>query len=133
MASRRQFMAAVSGLFIGCLFSSPGRSQQTRADFKHFLGNLELDTLINSTPRKAPAFVLKKTDQSFTLFRKGSFRPICKINRTGKILWELCDGTRSPLELSAIIHKTHRVDPHQAYVDCLLFLGLLKNKGAVLI
>ena len=126
-------MAVVSGLFFGCLFYFPGRSQEAGADFKHFLWGLELDALIGSAPRKAPGIVLEKTDQYFTLLREGSFYPVCRINRTGKILWELCDGTRSPLELSTTIHKTHHVDPHQAYVDCLIYLGLLKNKGVILL
>ena len=75
--------------------------------------------------------LLKEIDSHYVLYAEKTSQPVFELNPTGRIVWNLCNGNKSPLEISRIIHQTYSVDPHEAYVDCLCFLAELNRKGLI--
>ena len=128
--SKRRFIGLMSGLLSGFFFCRPGRTRAATSDIKHVLGNIELESMIRSTPRKNPAITWKQNGETTLLVREGS-HPLLEINRTGKMIWDACNGKNTPEDISEIVQRTFQVDTHKAYVDCLFFLRRLITRGAV--
>ena len=92
---------------------------------------IEAEKLIESHPKRHPGIRWQQVGDSTILHKKGKEDPFCRLNRTGTIIWNACNGTYSPWDLAHIVHCTFQIDAHQAYVDCLCFLALLNAKGAI--
>ena len=129
--SRRWFIGLSTGILSGLFFYKPGRAKATKADIRHFLDRIELETLMNSTPRKSPSYVLRHRHNKIILLPKRRYHPFIQVNSTGKMIWERCNGRNSPSEIAKAVCRTYDADPHQAYVDCLCFIAALSLKGAV--
>lgn len=132
-ASRRRFMGVVSGVFSGFFLFGSGRAQTSKTEIKQILDNLVVESLIDSTPRRHPDVYWTPTGKDALLYRSGCLQPIAEINETGRMIWKRCNGKDTPRDISAVIAQTYQVDSHQAFVDCLLFLAVLKAKTAILI
>ena len=132
-ASRRRFMGGVTGIFSGLFFWGSGHTQTAKTEIKQILDNLAVESLIRSTPRRHPEVHWQPKGTGALLYRSGCRQPIAEINATGRIVWNRCNGKTAPRDISSAIAQIYRVDPHQAFVDCLMFLAVLKTKSAVLI
>ena len=130
---RRGFIFALTGLISGLLVARPNRIQATKNDIKKFLWNLETDTLERSRPLMHPSITCKLNGDAMSLHRKGETQPTFTVNRVGRTIWEACNGKNTCRDISKQVHDKYLVSSHQAYVDCLAFLSVLKTKGVILL
>jgi len=130
---RRGFIYTLSGLLCGLLLASPARLMAAKTRIKNLLSNLEIEILEKSRPTRHPSITSHSYGDKTTLYRGGygKARPIGTMNQVGRTIWEGCNGKNTPQDLSKLVHQKYLVSPHQAHVDCLAFLGVLKTKGAI--
>jgi len=132
-ASRRGFIRSLSGLVAGLLLASPARLQARKTKIKNLLGNLEIEILEESRPRRHPSISWNTHGDTTRLYRggKGKTRPVYAMNQVGKTIWDGCNGENTPRDISKLVRQQYRVSSDQAYVDCLTFLGRLKSVEAI--
>ena len=128
---RRWFIGLITSTSTGLLLYRPGWVNASKSSLKTVLGHIEVDVLRKSKPRKLAEMATRRSGEAVTFFKKESARPLFEVNRTGKTIWEGCDGKNTPLDIAKIVSRTYQVDGHQAYVDCLFFLSVLNAKGAI--
>ena len=131
--SRRHFICRLFGLASGAMLAGPRELRAARQETKNVLGQLELEALKCSRPRKNPSIICRRAGDETTLYRKerGEEIPIYRMNSTGLMIWEACDGRRSLSDISRLIVEQYRVTEYQAELDAFAFLALLKKTGAV--
>jgi hypothetical protein len=131
--SRRHFMCRLVGLASGAMLAGPKELRAARQETKNVLGQLELEALKSSRPRKNSSIMCRRAGEETTLYReeKGEEIPIYRMNPTGLMIWEACDGRRSLNDISRLIIKQYRVTSYQARLDTFSFLALLKKTGAI--
>jgi hypothetical protein len=129
--SRRRFLETVSGLMTGAMALGVSDAEAMKTQIRHVVNDIEADSVIRSTPRKKHDIFLEKIDDHYVLSDGKTSKPVLELNHTGRIVWNLCDGNKSPLEISRILHQFYLVDPHIAHVDCLCFLAELSRKGLI--
>jgi len=130
--SRRRFLGTFSALVsAGAWLFGPGEAKAVKGQIKDVLNEIETDTLIRSTPKKTKGFYCRTEDGSSVLINENTPKPVCRLNKTGRFIWKLCDGSNNPYDLSRMVSRFYNVEPHQAYVDCLYFLATLRAKGAI--
>lgn len=129
--SRRRFLGTVSGLVAGAMALGASDAKAMKTQIRHVVNDMEADSVIRSTPRRKYDIFLEKIDGHYVLSDEKTSKPVLELNDTGQIVWNLCDGNKSPLEISRILHRFYFVDPHKAHVDCLCFLAELSRKGLI--
>jgi len=129
--SRRRFLGTVSGIVAGAMALGASDAKAMKTQIRHVVNDMEADSVIRSTPRRKYDIFLEKIDSHYVLSDEKTSKPVLELNHTGQIVWNLCDGNRSPLEISRILHQFYFVDPHKAHVDCLCFLAELSRKGLI--
>ena len=129
--SRRRFLETVSGLMAGAISCGVSDAPTVKTQIRHIIDDIEADSVIRSTPLKRHDTFLDKKSHQYVLCHKKTSRPVLELNHTGQMVWNLCDGSKSPREISRILHRSYSVDPHEAYVDCLCFLAELSRKGLI--
>jgi len=129
--SRRRFLGTVSGLMTGAMALGVSDAKAMKTQIRHLVNDIEADSVIRSTPRKKRDIFLKKVDGHYVLCDGKTSKPVLELNHAGQIVWKLCDGNKSPLEISQILHQFYFVEPHQAHVDCLCFLAELNRNGLI--
>jgi hypothetical protein len=99
------------------------------------LGRLEMEILESSTPRRGMLISSGKTVGKTTIYRETIDKkmPLCSMNNTGKMIWELCDGNHSLKEICGIIVERCQVTEACAGRDILVFLSEMKRIGAITI
>jgi len=135
VASRRGFIGTLLGLLPGIVFASRGQLQAAKPEIQDLLSQMDLETLISSRPQKDTSVIFKISgDKKGTLYREktGKMSPVCSLNSMGKIIWDTCDGSKSPKDISEMLHKRYLVSKGQAWTDTLFFLSRLKKIGAIL-
>jgi len=97
------------------------------------LGQLELEILRLSRPKRNPLMMCRASGEGTTLYlkRNGEEIPIYMMNPTGYMIWKACDGGRSLKEISRLILERYRVSEHKAQLDTISFLALLKEAEAI--
>jgi hypothetical protein len=133
LKSRRKFLSVCMGLASGLLVLGPGRAKAAGKDAGNIIRKLELDLIKSSRPKKDPTVVSRTSGGEFSLYRgTGKNKALlCRMNPTGKDIWESCDGLRTFREISESIKSRYQVSLHQAQTDTLVFIELLKDIGAV--
>ena len=131
--SRRRFLSACMGLVPGVLLWNPARARAAGSGARDLMRRLELDVLRSSRPRKSPSITLRTEGHETSLYRErgGKESLLCKMNPTGKRIWEACNGRRTYREITGMIMETYQVAGHRARTDTLIFLELLKDIGAI--
>ena len=134
VASRRGFIGTLLGLLPGIVFASRGRLQAAKPGIQNLLSQMDLETLISSRPQKDASVTFKISGDKCTLYRekRGKMGPVCSLNAMGKKIWDACDGSKSPKDISEMLHKRYLVSKGQAWTDTLFFLARLKKIGAIL-
>ena len=132
--SRRGFISSFFGLLPGMMLVTPKTLQSMKPEIKHLLGQIELDALISSKPVRDSSLFCHTSGKRSVLYRekKGNRDPVYSMNPIGKSIWEACDGSKSPEEISKSIHERYLVSHIRAFVDTLGFLARLKRVGALL-
>ncbi len=123
------------GLISGILLSNPKELRAAKQETRNLLGQLEMEVLKGSKPKRNPLVMCRSSEKGTTLYlkRNGEEIPLCMINSTGYLIWKACDGSRSFKEISRLIFERYRVSKQKAQSDALLFLSLLKKTDAITI
>ena len=131
--SRRGFLTACAGLVPGLLLWSPGKARAARKEAKGLMRRLELDLLKSARPQKGPSITCRTEGDETSLFREEGGREslLCRMNPTGKGIWEACNGRRTYRDISELIRGKYQVAEQRAQTDTLVFLELLKDVGAI--
>ncbi len=131
--SRRHFVCRLIGLASGAMLAGPKELRAAKEETKNMLGQLELEALKSSRPRRNPSIMCHRAGEEMTLYRekRGKEIPIYRMNPTGRMIWEACDGRRSLSDISGLIAEQYRVTEYQAKLDAFAFLALLKKTGAI--
>lgn len=131
--SRRHFVCRLAGLASCAILAGAKELRAARQETKNVLGQLELDALKSSRPRKNPSIMCRRSGEETTLYREenGKEIPIYRVNPTGRMIWEACDGRRSLSDISRLIIEQYQVTEYQARLDAFVFLAFLKKTGAV--
>ena len=126
-------MCSLVWLASGAVLAGPKELRAERQETKNLLEQLELDALKSSKPRRNPLIMCRGSGDKMMLFRdKGDKEiPLYRLNQTGKMIWEACDGTRCLEDISGLITDQYQVTEYQAQLDTFTFLALLKKTGAV--
>jgi hypothetical protein len=120
-------------MFSGLILAHPQHIQGSKKGIKKILRKIELETLQTTRPLRHPSISLESSGASIGLYKKerGTTQYLGNMNPVGKTVWEACDGNNTPLEISNRVHQKYLVSPHQAYLDCICFLAVLRSKGAI--
>lgn len=131
--SRRSFVCKFTGLITGILLANPKELRAARQETRDLLGQLEMEILRRSRPKRNPLMMCRASEEGTTLYlkRNGEEIPIYMMNPTGYMIWKACDGSRSFKEISQFILERYRVSEQKAQSDALLFLSLLKKTKAI--
>ncbi len=134
ISSRRGFIGTFLGLLPGIVLASPGRLKAARPEIRDLLSQMDLEALISSRPQKDASVTFKTSGDKSTLYRekRGEMGPVCSLNAMAKIIWDACDGSKSPKDISETLHNRYLVSRHRAWTDTLFFLSRLKKIGAIL-
>lgn len=134
VASRRGFISTIMALIPGVVLASPKRLQAAKPEIKDLICQIELQILKSSRPKKNPSVMCRSIGDTSTLYRekRGKRDPVCSLNPTGKMIWEECDGKKSPSDISKLIHERYQVSKHQAAVDTLALVRGLRKVEAIL-
>ena len=133
ITSRRRFISVFLGLIPGALLAGPEVLRAAKHETKDLMRQLEIEILQSSRPRKNPEIMCRISEDEFTLYRErgGKRNSLCKMNRTGNMIWEACNGNRSPKEISEFITHSYQVTEHQARIETLTFIDQLRQIGAI--
>ena len=131
--SRRRFLATFIGSVPGIVFWRPGKSRSISKGAKDFIRKVELDQLKSSRPKRNPQIIRRTSGDETSLYRivDGKEDLLCRMNLTGKKIWESCDGHHTYKEISETLQEHYQVRMPRARTDTLVFLELLKDIGAV--
>ena len=131
--SRRRFISSFIGLIPGILLASPKNLRAAKHETKDLMRQLQIEILISSRPKKNPEIVCHTWGDESTLYREreGKRDQICRMNQTGNVIWELCDGSRYPKEISELIAERYKVAEYQARIETLAFIAQLKQIGVI--
>ena len=126
-------MCKVMGLISGIWLAHPKELKAAKQETRDLLGQLEMEILRRSNPRRNPSMTCRTSSKGTTLYVKenGEETPLHMMNSTGYMIWEACDGSRSFREISRLIFERYKVSEQQAQLDALLFLSLLKKSNAI--
>lgn len=122
-------MALGMAILQGFLFAGPGQARVARQGAKELIDRLEMESLASSRPRREGSIAMRLSGEEATLYR--GKRPLCSLNRTGGMVWELCDGNHGPQEISRSLVEHCRVSEARAEQDVFRFLAELRKIGAI--
>lgn len=126
-------MCKFMGLIPGILLANPKELRAAKQETRNLLGQLELEVLRTSRPKRNPLMMCRVSRERTTLYlkRNGEEIPTYMMNPTGYMIWKACDGSRSLKEISQLILERYRVSEHKAQLDTISFLALLKKAEAI--
>lgn len=132
-SQRRHFIFTVTGILGSLLIPGKGNCVHLKGSLRDFVGEIELANLQKARPAKDPGITAQPRGDTLRLYKseKGQRRILCDLNKSGALIWQACNGQRTPREIAARLQEAYQVSDRQAYVDCLCFLTELKSKGAL--
>ena len=135
ITSRRSFVCKLMGLIPAFLLTNPKELRAAKQETRDLLGQLEIEILRRSRPKRNPSMTCRTFEKGTTLYLKknGEETPIYMMNSTGHMIWKACDGRRSFKEISRLILKKYHISEQKAESDTLLFLSQLKQSKAITI
>ncbi len=129
--SRRGFIATLAGATAGLAVMNPVFAGTGKKHIKDFISKVEFDLLVNSRPVVSPDLTTRQRGENLLIYKTGAKRPSMVLNGPGRLIFESCDGTKTPEQIGIITQTKYDIDSHKAHIDCIDFLFQLKNKGAV--
>ena len=129
---RRRFIAMIAGISSGFILMNPGQVWASKPKIREFLHNLKKDALKNAKPKQNQLVVLKSTaDEKVELYKKGSGKPVCTMNKPGKKIWDMCNGKNTLSAMALEIERQYAVSFERSYADCMIFINDLRRIGAI--
>ena len=131
--SRRGFLFLATTILQGFLFARPKDVRAAKEGARALVGRLEMEALGSLKPRRALSICSDIVGEKAILYRKAGERktPLCTMNPTGQMVWDLCDGRHSGQEICRSIARRCEVSPARAERDVFRFLAELKQIGAI--
>jgi hypothetical protein len=131
--SRRSFISAVMTIVPGISIVEFGDLGSAKQRGKELLRRLDMEILESSTPKRGILISSDTTGDKTTIYRETIDKkmPVCSMNNTGRMVWELCDGNHSLKEICGIIVERCQVSETCASRDILAFLSKMKRIGAI--
>ena len=85
MTSRRSFVCRFMGLITGILLANPGDLRAARQESRYLLGQLEMEIMRRSRPKRNPSMTCRASEEGVTLYlmRDGKEIPVYMMNSTG--------------------------------------------------
>lgn len=127
--SRRGFIVLGMAILQGVLFAGPGEARAAKQGVKNLVGRLEMESLASSRPQRDGSVATRLSGEETTLYR-GKSR-LCSMNRTGRMVWDLCDGNHRPQAISRSLVQHCQVSEASAERDVFRFLAELQKIGAI--
>jgi len=129
---RRRSLLALSGLLPGVLLGVPKQLQAGIHTIKPFLHQLEMENMATLKPVRQLSATCKNEGNGITvLYMDGKTEPLFAMNRTGKTVWDACNGENTLKDIAAVLNEKYEVSREQACVDAFFALRDLQSKGAV--
>lgn len=129
--SRRGFITTLAGATAGLAIMNPVFAGPGKKQIKDFVSRVELDLVVSSRPAVSPDLTMKHRGENLLVYKAGAKRPSMVLNGPGRLIFESCDGTKTPQHIGMITQTKYDIDSHKAHIDCIDFIFQLKNKGAV--
>ncbi len=127
--SRRGFLCVLLAMIQGVLFVGPRELRAAGRGARDLVERLDTEGLASSRPQRESWVSSGMMGEETTLYR--GKRPLYRMNRTGRMVWELCDGNHRPQEISRSLVQRCRVSDARAERDLFFFLRELKRVGAI--
>jgi len=124
MTDRRQFIKAglVLGAGIVLLRGAP------------VLGRIGKDvrrSLLDSFPRRSPYLTSRPDGDGPVLVPSGHEGPAYRLNKVASIIWDACDGSRSPKQIAHMLAERFDVSEDACLRDTLDLLSALLREGLI--
>ena len=81
-------------------------------------------------PKRNPDIVARKEEKEALLFNPADGNMLC-VNKTGILVWDLCDGSRAAEDITGEITERFEVSSETARKDCDLYLKELEEAGFI--
>jgi len=132
-ASRRSFVFLLMSMIQGILIVRPKTLSAAKQKGKDLVGRLERELLESSRPKRAMSISSGMMGDNTTLYREMGNKkiPVCSMNHTGSMIWELCDGTHSFKDICRFIVQSCQITEARAREDILAFMSGLNRAGAI--
>jgi len=129
---RRRSILALSGLLPGVLLGIPRQLQAGKQKIKPFLHQLEMENMEKLKPERRLSVTCKNEENGITvLYLPGKVEPLFAMNRTGKTVWDACNGENTLKDIATILNQKYEVSREQAYFDVFIALRDFRSRGAV--
>lgn len=129
---RRRSILALAGLLPGVLLGVPKQLQAGKQKIKPFLHQLEMENMEKLKPERHLSVTCKNEGGGMTvLYMHGKAEPLFAINRTGKTVWDACNGENTLKDIATTLSRKYEVSREQAYFDVFIALRDLRSRGAV--
>jgi len=132
-ASRRSFIFLMMTIIQGVFIVRPKGLMAAKQTGRDLVEQLETEIFESSRPEKGMLISSGIIGDKATLYREVGEKkiPLCSMNNTGNMIWELCDGNHRLKDISRIIVERCQVTENSARRDILVFLSGLKKIGAI--
>jgi len=131
--TRRGFISALAGLLPFAVIPGTKDLHAAVPGLRDLARQMDLQALQRSRPKKNPSMFCRANSGKTLLYRenRGKQEQLCALNQTGKTVWDACNGKNMPGDISEQLHERFFVSRRQAWADTMLFLGRLKEIGAI--
>lgn len=120
-------MTTLGGILGVLLFSRGSDARVARTELKGLMNTIEFEALREKKPTRLP--ILIRT--SDTVHIQGDPSPIFKLNDSGRLIWDACDGHHSLEDICRQLHTSFSIPLHQARNDAFEFLMVLHTKHLI--
>ncbi len=129
---RRRNILYLAGLLPGVLLGIPKQLNAGKQQIKPFLHHLEMERMEKLKPERHLSVTSNNEGSGMTvLSMHGKAEPLFAMNRTGKTIWDACNGENTLKDIAAIVTQKYEVSPDQAFFDVFIALRDLRSRGAV--
>jgi len=88
------------------------------------------DVLDTKRPRPAPGYQIELLDGEIILFHPASMK-VMHSNRTGALIWQLCDGQRTVTEIIQLLSAVYPESAKEIQADVRETLLTFAKQGAI--
>lgn len=129
---RRRNILYLAGLLPGLLLGVPKQLQAGKQKIKPFLHQLEMERMEKLKPEKHLSVTCNTEGNGMTvLYIHGKAEPLFAMNRTGKTIWDACNGENTLKDIATILSQKYEVSLEQSYVDVFIVLRDFQSRGVV--
>ena len=107
---RRRNILALAGLLPGVLLGAPKQLLAGKQKIRPFLQKLEMENMEKLKPQKhLPVTCKNEKNGKTVLYIPGKVEPLFAMNRTGKTIWDACNGENTLKDIATILSQKYEV------------------------